>query len=97
MATIQAKHYHDEDAAWAHLEALRWPDGPVCPHCGIIGEAFKLNGKTTRKGLRKCVACREPFTATIGTIFEDSHIPLHKWLLAIHQMCSSKVAQSVGR
>jgi hypothetical protein len=90
MATIQAKHYHDEDAAWAHLEALRWPDGPVCPHCGIIGEAFKLNGKTTRKGLRKCVACREPFTATIGTIFEDSHIPLHKWLLAIHLMCSSK-------
>jgi len=90
MATIQAKQYHDEDAAWAHLEALRWPDGPVCPHCGIIGEAFKLNGKTTRKGLRKCVACREPFTATIGTIFEDSHIPLHKWLLAIHLMCSSK-------
>lgn len=90
MATIQAPQYHDEDAAREHLEKNRWPDGPVCPHCGVIGDAYELAGKTTRKGLYKCASCREPFTVTIGTIFEDSHIPLHKWLLAIHLMCSSK-------
>ena len=67
-----------------------WPDGPACPHCGTIGKAFALKGETTRDGLYKCSACRGPFTVTIGTIFEDSHIPLDKWLLAIHLMCSSK-------
>jgi hypothetical protein len=90
MAGLIAPHHHDEDAARAYLEAQLWPDGPVCPHCGIIGEAFKLAGETTRKGLWKCSACRKPFTVTMKTIFEDSHIPLHKWLLAIHLMCSSK-------
>lgn len=90
MSSLLAPKYQNEDAAREHLEATRWPDGPICPHCGIIGEAFKLAGKTTRKGLWKCSACREPFTVTIGTIFEDSKIPLHKWLLAIHLMCSSK-------
>jgi transposase-like protein len=94
MAGLIAPQHQNEDAAREHLEKLLWPDGPVCPHCGIIGEAFKLNGKTTRKGLRKCSACREPFTVTIGTIFEDSKIPLHKWLLAIHLMCSSKKGMS---
>jgi Transposase zinc-ribbon domain len=90
MATIQDPQYHDEDVARAHLERLMWPDGPVCPHCGVVGKAYRLRGETTRKGLYKCASCREPFTVTIGTIFEDSHIPLHKWLLAIHLMCSSK-------
>jgi transposase-like protein len=90
MAGIIEKHYQDEDAAREHLEAIHWPDGPICPHCGIIGEAYRLQGETTRKGLWKCSACREPFTVTIGTIFEDSKIPLHKWLLAFHLMCSSK-------
>jgi hypothetical protein len=90
MAGIIERRYHDEDAARAHLEKTRWPEGPICPHCGLIGEAYKLDGETTRKGLYKCAGCREPFTVTVGTIFEDSHIPLHKWLLAIHLMCSSK-------
>jgi hypothetical protein len=90
MATIQAPQYHDEEAARKHLEATVWRGGPVCPHCGVIDEAFRLNGETTRKGLWKCSACREPFTVTVGTIFEDSHIPLYKWLLAIHLMCCSK-------
>jgi len=95
MASVFETHYQDEDAARQHLEAIRWPDGPVCPHCGVIGEAYKLEpkaeGKThVRKGVYKCAACREQFTVTVGTIFEDSKIPLHKWLLAVHLMCSSK-------
>jgi hypothetical protein len=94
MAGLIALHHTDEDAARAYLEAKLWPDGPICPHCGIIGEAFRLNGETTRKGLWKCSACREPFTVTVGTIFEDSHIPLHKWLFAIYLMCSSKKGMS---
>jgi hypothetical protein len=94
MAGIIAPHHHDETAARKYLEARLWPDGPVCPHCGIIGEAFRLKGETTRDGLWKCSACREPFTVTIGTIFEDSHIPLHKWLFAIYLMCSSKKGMS---
>jgi len=90
MSGLLAPQFQNEEAARKHLEATLWPDGPVCPHCGIIGEAFRLKGETNRDGLYKCSACREPFTVTIGTIFEDSHIPLHKWLLAIHLMCSSK-------
>jgi transposase-like protein len=90
MAGIIAARYQNEDAAREHLERLLWPDGPQCPHCGLVGEAYKLNGETTRKGLYKCAGCREPFTVTVKTIFEDSKIPLHKWLLAIHLMCSSK-------
>ncbi len=94
MAGLIAAHHHDEDAARAYLEAKLWPDGPVCPKCGLIGEAYKLAGETTRKGLYKCAGCREPFTVTMGTIFEDSHIPLHKWLFAIYLMCSSKKGMS---
>src|ERR1700687_5340944 len=90
MATIQAPQYQSEEAARGYLEKIQWPDGPVCPKCGLIGEAYKLAGKTTRKGLYKCAGCREQFTVTMGTIFEDSKIPLHKWLLAFHLMCSSK-------
>jgi transposase-like protein len=94
MAGILAPQYQDEAVARKHLEKLLWPDGPVCPHCGLIGEAYELHGETTRDGLYKCSACRKPFTVTIGTIFEDSKIPLHKWLLAIHLLCSSKKGMS---
>ena len=87
--------FRDEYSARAYLEKNLWPDGPVCPHCGVIGEAYKLQSKPgtksqLRKGVYKCAACREPFTVTVGTIFEDSKIPLHKWLLAVHLLCSSK-------
>jgi hypothetical protein len=94
MAGLIAAHHHDEDAARVYLEAKLWPDGPVCPKCGLIDEAYKLEGETTRKGLWKCSGCRQPFTVTMGTIFEDSHIPLHKWLFAIYLMCSSKKGMS---
>lgn len=100
-----AKSYHDEDSARAFLEAQRWPDGNAgCPHCGEIGRSYRLppvagkpkkNGEITfRKGLWKCGACRKQFTVTVGTIFEDSHIPLNKWLMAIHLLCSSKKGMS---
>lgn len=89
---LTAPHFNDEEAARAHYEALRWPDGPICPHCGSINNATKMAGKTTRRGLYKCreKECRKPFTATMGSIFEKSHIPLHKWLLATHILCASK-------
>lgn len=97
MVGLLASQYQDADAAREHLEKLLWPDGAVCPHCGVMGEAYKLEADFTkktkthaRKGLWKCGGCREQFTVTVGTIFEDSHIPLNKWLFAIHLMCSSK-------
>ncbi len=82
--------FSDEDAARKHFEALRWPDGPICPFCGTIDDAHELQGASTRKGLYKCHGCQKPFTATIGTLYERSHIPLHKWLLATHLMAASK-------
>ena len=86
--------FNNEEAARRHFEALRWPDGPVCPHCGVIGNATELKGKSTRAGVYKCKDCRKPFTATIGTLYERSHIPLHKWLLATHLLCASKKGMS---
>ena len=81
----------NEVAAFAYVEAALWPDGPTCPFCGATEEHVgKLNGKTTRAGLHKCYACRKQFTVRIGTIFEDSHLPLHLWLQIIHLMCASK-------
>ena len=91
MASIlSAPYFHNEDAAFEYVEERLWPNGPVCPHCGEKGRIGRLKGKTTRFGLRKCYACRRPFTVRIGTIFESSHVPLHIWLQAIHLMCSSK-------
>lgn len=87
---LTAPHFTDEAAARAYYEAIRWPDGPVCFHCGSIDNAHLMTGKSTRPGLYKCRDCRKPFTATMGSVFEKSHIPLHKWLLATHIMCSSK-------
>jgi transposase-like protein len=84
--------YSDEESARAFVESLLWPDGPVCPHCGSP-EAYRLTpkpGSSTRKGLLKCKACRKQFTVTVNTIFADSHIPLSKWVLAIHLFCASK-------
>jgi transposase-like protein len=86
--------FNDEEAARAHFERLRWPDGPVCPHCGGVDAATELRGKTTRPGLYKCKQCQKPFTATIGTVYERSHIPLRKWLLATYLLCSSKKGMS---
>jgi transposase-like protein len=92
-----AKYFSDEDAARGLLEEMRWgTDGAVCPHCGGA-DPYKITpkpGSKTRKGLYKCRACRKQFTVTVGTVFEDSHIPLSKWLLAIHLLASSKKGMS---
>jgi len=82
--------FTDADKARAHLEATRWPHGPVCPHCGVIAQATALQGKAHRPGVYQCNACREQFTATVGTVFERSKVPLNKWLLASFLMASSK-------
>jgi transposase-like protein len=86
--------FNNEEAARAHFERLRWPGGPVCPHCGGVDCATELNGKSTRPGLYKCRQCQKPFTARIGTVYERSHIPLRKWLLATYLLCSSKKGMS---
>lgn len=91
-ATLSDPIFHDVDAARAHFEKLRWPEGRTCPHCGVVGDdaSTLLKGKSHRPGLYKCKACDLPFTATIGTVYEDSKVPLNKWLLATHLMCASK-------
>ncbi len=89
-SVLDAPHFHNEEAAWAYVEARLWPDGPVCPHCGSMDAIGALNGKTTRFGLKKCYACKLPFTVRVGTIFEHSHAPMRKWLLAIYFIASSK-------
>jgi transposase-like protein len=86
--------FNDEAKAWKHFEAIRWPNGPVCPHCGVVNAADPIIGKTARHGLYRCHECRKQFTATVGTVFERSHIPMHKWLLATHLLCSSKKGMS---
>lgn len=80
----------DEEGARAYLEGLRWPEGPICPHCKTVNQATKLEGEKHRKGLWKCRACDRQFTVTIGTLFEDSHLPLKTWLMAFAIMCNAK-------
>ena len=91
-------HFQDSAKAREFLEKQRWPNGAVCPHCGCT-TAYKLTAKPTSKrpvrpGVYKCKECAEQFTVTVNTIFEDSHIPLNKWLLAIHLLCASKKGMS---
>ncbi|HTR68322.1 MAG TPA: IS1595 family transposase, partial [Terriglobales bacterium] len=88
----EAQHelFTNEEKAIEFWEKKRWPDGPVCPKCGLVGQAYKLQGKSTRPGLWKCKGCRQPFTAKMRSIFEDSKIPMHMWMYAVHLMCSSK-------
>lgn len=87
---LKAKIYTDETAARKHLEKIQWPDGPVCPHCGVVNEATALQGGSTRPGVYKCRPCQKPFSVTVGTVFERSKIGLTKWLLATELLTSSK-------
>src|SRR5712691_233714 len=95
-----AKHYSDEDAAYRFLERQRWPNGPVCPHCGCMNAAFlpprngvdreTRTGHATQRRVWKCKDCGKQFSVLLGTVLEDSRIPVSKWLLAMHLMCASK-------
>jgi transposase-like protein len=91
-SVISAKHFHDERAAYAYVEARLWPTDPICPHCGNADPAriIKMAGKSTRIGVHNCRECRKPFTVKVGTVFESSHVSLRLWLQAIHLLCSSK-------
>lgn len=88
MSILSKPYFHDEKAAFEKVEGLLWPDGPVCPHCGGVDRIYDL--QKTRIGLRKCGYCRKQFTVRVGTVFESSHVPLHKWLQAMYLLCSSK-------
>lgn len=91
MSSVLSKpHYHDEEAAYAFVEARIWPNGPTCPRCKSAKRVGKLQGRSTRMGVYKCYRCRKPFTVKVGTIFESSNVPMHKWLQAIFLLCSSK-------
>ena len=89
---LSAPHFHNEEAAFAYVEAHLWPEGPNCPHCGNVDQKAigRLTGKSSRPGLRKCYACRKTCTVRIGSIFEDSHFPLRLWLQAIQLITASK-------
>jgi transposase-like protein len=87
---LSTKVLQNEAAAIAWVEARIWPEGPVCPHCGGVERIGKMGGKATRIGLWKCYQCRKQFTVKVGTVFEDSHVPMNLWLQAMYLLCSSK-------
>lgn len=87
---MTASHFHNEEAAFAYVETHLWREGPVCPFCKTSERIARLRGHTSRMGLHKCYVCRKTFTVRIGSIFEDSHFPLHLWLQAIQLICGSK-------
>ena len=90
VSALSAPHFHNEEAAYAYVEARIWPQGPVCPHCGGYDRIGKMGGKSTRVGAYKCYQCRKPFTVKIGTIFEDSKVAMHLWLQAMYLIAGSK-------
>lgn len=91
MSVLSKPYFHDEQAAIDYLESVIWPNGSHCPHCGNAGKIYALKkGESTRLGLKKCAECRKQFTVKVGTVFESSHVPLHKWLQASYLLASSK-------
>jgi transposase-like protein len=94
MSNLSNPIFHDETKAREWLEARVWPNGPVCPHCGVVDQATLMKGKSHRPGLYQCNACREPFTVTVGTLYERSKVPLHQWLAVTHLMMASKKGMS---
>jgi transposase-like protein len=90
MDARQAFQFQDEAEAYRCVERHVWPHGPVCPKCGSSARVGKMAGASTRFGTYKCYRCRKPFTVKIGTLFESSHVPMHKWLRAIYLLSSSR-------
>ncbi|KPH82509.1 IS1595 family transposase [Bosea vaviloviae] len=96
-SVLSEKHFHNEAAAYAFVEARVWPEGPICPHCGGFERIGKMGGKSTRIGVYKCYQCRKPFTVKVGTVFEASHVPMHLWLQAMFLLSSSKKGISANQ
>jgi transposase-like protein len=95
MSVLDSEFFTSDEAAREHLEALRWPHGPVCPHCGTVENIKKLEESPKhRPGLYKCYACKGQFTVTVGTLFERSKVSLRKWFLTVYFLCSSKKGMS---
>jgi transposase-like protein len=93
MSILDKPYFRTVEAAYAKLEAVLWPSGPECPHCGTVDDAHKIEANLTAKvryGLYRCNSCSKQFTVTVGTVFESSHIPLHKWMQAAYLLNSSK-------
>ncbi len=94
-SVLNEPYFHDEAAAFAALEAILWPDGPICPHCGALDRINRLEGVKDKKGrvrlgLWKCYNCRRQFRCTKGTVFESAHLKLHQWFQATYLLCTSK-------
>ncbi|MCH7831817.1 MAG: IS1595 family transposase [Proteobacteria bacterium] len=90
MCDLSNPRFHNEDAARKYLEKIRWPDGPVCAFCGQLSTVRPVRGKSMGPGWYYCTDCQDKFTVRVGTIYERSHIPLHKWVMAMHLMAASK-------
>ena len=93
-ADLQNPIFHDDAKAREALEAVRWPNGPVCPHCEGTAKIGAVQGKSHRPGLFYCGGCKGQFTVTVGTVFERSKVPLSKWWLAAHLLGASKKGMS---
>src|SRR6266436_5793245 len=96
-SVLDEPRFRSEAAAYTYVESQLWANGRGCPKCGVVDRSGPLKGKSTRIGVYKCYACRKPFTVKVGTIFEDSHIPMHLWLQAIVMMCASKKGISTNQ
>lgn len=96
-SVLDAKALHDEAAAYKWVETRLWPNGPVCPHCKATDRISKMQGASTRIGTYKCYHCRKQFSVKVGTVFEDSHVPMHLWLQAVYLLCSSKKGVSANQ
>lgn len=97
MFGINDPVFNDVDKARAYLEQVRWPKGPVCPHCGEKKRIHRLQGKSHRAGLIQCNACLKNFTVTVGTVFEHSKVSLDRWLLAVYLLSSSQKVISIAQ
>ena|SRR5450755_4790938 len=93
MSILSAPHFHDEAEAVKFLESIIWANGVVCPKCGSVKEHYQIKGQ--RPGLRCCRDCRKQFTVKVGTVFEDSHVPLRKWLMAAYLGSSQDLGNTV--
>ena len=90
MSVLSDPIFHNEQAAYAYLESILWQDGPVCPKCGVVDNAYELKGKRARPGLRRCKDCKKDFTVKVGTVFEASHVSMCHWLQATYLLAASK-------